>query len=209
MDADPSTLVSWFNAGWQIGGLFLGIVAAYIAGLKKGSSNAENPKNADITPIFQTKQTVINDQLVSLRILANADRTRIAQFHNGGRFLDGTSVKRFSITHESCEIGIPFEATLLQNVVVTIFWDLIALAKANNTQVVFVKDLPLGQYRSYCRSHGIDALIVMPIRKDELYTGFMMIEWCDIDKVPQDLERVKQIAEDHRIKIEVEMLLGK
>ena len=209
MDTDPSGIVSWFNAGWQIGGFLIGVIAAYLAGHKKGSNTADHPKNADITPAFQTKQTIISDQLVSLRILTNAARTRLAQFHNGGRFLDGSSVKRFSITHESCEIGIPFEATSFQNIVVTVFWDLITLTKSNKAEVVFVKDLPEGLYRSYCRSHGIDAILVLPIRKDELYTGSLIVEWCDIDKVPQDLETVKKVAEEHRTKIEVEMLLGK
>lgn len=208
MDADPanitSSISSWYNIGWMMASGLAGIFA-YFWG-KKSSSDTDL-KNADITPKFQQKQNTIYDQVLALRILAGADRSRIGQFHNGGKFLDGSSMKRFSITHESCDLGVPFEATNLQNIVVTIFWDMISLVKNEKSEVVFTKDLPEGHFRSYCKSHGVDAVLLMPLHKDELYTGFVMLEWCDVDKIPQDLNKVKEIAEHHRAAIEVEMLL--
>lgn len=182
-------------------------LAAYVWGKKKATDAAEDPKNINISPAFQQKQNLINDHLVALRILSGADRAKIGQFHNGGKFLDGTSMKRFSVTHESCEIGVPFDGQTLQNIVVTIFWDMIAMSKQNKSDVVFTKDLPLCHYQAYCRSHGVDAILILPIRREELYIGFLLVEWCDVDKIPQDLERVKKIAEEHRAAIEVEMLL--
>jgi len=208
VDVDPvnitSNISSWYNIGWMAGSAIAG-VCAYFWGRRKGVES--DLKNADITPKFQQKQNIIYDQVLALRILTGADRSKIGQFHNGGKFLDGSSMKRFSITHESCDLGVPFEGTNLQNIVVTIFWDMISLIKSEKPEVVFAKDLPEGHFRSYCRSHGVDAVLLLPIRKDELYTGFVMLEWCDVDKIPQDLNKVKDIAEHHRASIEVEMLL--
>jgi len=204
MNVDTSTIMSWYNIGITAGGIAAGVIA-YFLGKKRGAD--VETKGSDITPQFQQKQNIVNDQLVALRILTNADRSKIGQFHNGGKFLDGSSMKRFSITHESCDIGVPFEGAGLQNIVVTIFWDLIALTKKNASDVVFSKDLPEGHFRSWCKSHGIDALLVLPIRKDELYIGFVMLEWCDVDKIPQNLDSVRKITEEMRASIEVEMLL--
>jgi hypothetical protein len=206
--SDSTTIVTdisnWYNIGMAIGAFSLGIAGFFIGRNKK---NDDEKHDASINQLFQVKQNIINDKLVAYRVLMNADRAKIGQFHNGGKFLDGSPMKRFSITHESCDSGVPFQGAHLQNIVVTILWDLILSMKKNDGAIVFTKDLPEGNFRSYYKSHGIDAFAILPVRKDELFTGFVMVEWCDIDKVPQDLAEAKAIAEEYRSAIEVEMLL--
>ena len=132
----------WFDVGGALATLLLGAWG----GMRYSNKRAEDThrKEAEISPKFQQQQNVVNDCLVALRIRANADRVKIGQFHNGGKFLDGSPMKRFSVTHESCDIGVPFEGTHLQNIVVTILWDLISYVKQSNTKLWYTRDLPEG-----------------------------------------------------------------
>lgn len=206
--ADTTSILTdfsmWYNIGMTAGAIMAG-VGGFLFGKRKKED--EEKRDSSITPVYEQKQDVINDKLVAFRVLSNADRAKICQFHNGGKFLDGSSMKRFSVTHERCDIGVPFEGSTLQNIVVTIFWDLIVRMKKDDGSVVFTRDLPDGHFKSYYKSHGIDAFNILPIRKDELYIGFLMAEWSDIDKVPSDIEIPKKVIEEYRSSIEVEMLI--
>ena len=198
----------WFDAGIVISGIFGGMVAG--AFYSKRRERAAEKLDAEISPKFQQQQNLINDCLVALRVRANADRVKIGQFHNGGKFLDGSPMKRFSITHESCDIGVPFEGANLQNIVVTILWDLISFVKKDQSTLWFTRDLPEGHFRSYNKGHGIDGFMVLPIRKNELITGFIMVEWCDLDKIPEEkVKEVEKTLKEYRSTIEVELLLRK
>ena len=195
----------WFDVGGALATLLLGAWG----GMRYSNKRAEDThrKEAEISPKFQQQQNVVNDCLVALRIRANADRVKIGQFHNGGKFLDGSPMKRFSVTHESCDIGVPFEGTHLQNIVVTILWDLISYVKQSNTKLWYTRDLPEGHFRSYNKAHGIDAFMVLPIHKHDLITGFVMVEWCDLDKIPDNTIMIENLMSEYRSTIEVELLL--
>jgi hypothetical protein len=200
-----SSVSFWFDLGVTlaatVSGIYGGIVYA-----RKTDKLAER-HDAEISPKFQQQQNIINDCLVALRVRTNADRIKIGQFHNGGKFLDGSPMKRFSITHESCDMGVPFEGANLQNIVVTILWDLISYVKQNDTKLWYTRDLPEGHFRSYNKSHGIDAFMVLPIRKHDLITGFVMVEWCDLDKIPDTFDVTDEVLKEFRSTIEVELLL--
>jgi hypothetical protein len=202
-----SSWAAWFNFGIAIASAISGIFAGVLYSYRK--TRCMEKRDAEITPKFQEQQSIINDCMVALRVKTSADRVMIGQFHNGGKFLDGSPMKRFSITHESCDIGVPFEGSSLQNIVVTILWDLISYVKQDDPQMWYTRDLPEGHFRSYCKSHGIDAFSVLPIRKHELITGFLLIQWCDLDKVPTNFDATEDILREYRSTVEVELLLRK
>ena len=195
----------WFDLGVTLAATVSGIYGGIVYARKKDKLAERH--DAEISPKFQQQQNIINDCLVALRVRTNADRIKIGQFHNGGKFLDGSPMKRFSITHESCDMGVPFEGANLQNIVVTILWDLISYVKQNDTKLWYTRDLPEGHFRSYNKSHGIDAFMVLPIRKHDLITGFVMVEWCDLDKIPDTFDVTDEVMKEFRSTIEVELLL--
>lgn len=196
----------WFEIGSALVAMGFGIWGGIEYSKKKTKEN--DRKEAEITPRFQTQQNTINKCIIAMRARLNADRTKIGQFHNGGKFFDGSSMKRFSVTHESCDLGVPFEGGNLQNIVVTILWDLISYVKQDNPKIWFIKELPEGHFRSYSKAHGIDAFAVLPIRKHDLITGFVMVEWCDSDKISANIGGVEKIMREYRSTVEVELLLG-
>lgn len=195
----------WFDFGGALTTLLLGVWGGIRYSNKKMKDN--DHKEAEISPKFQQQQNIVHDSLVALCVRANADKVKIGQFHNGGKFLDGSSMKRFSVTHESCDIGVPFDGTHLQNIVVTVLWDLIVCLKQDAPKLRFTKDLPEGHFRSYNKAHGIDAFMVLPIHKHDLITGFLMVEWCDLDKIPEHTSKVENYIDEYRSIIEVELLL--
>jgi hypothetical protein len=200
-----SSVSFWFDIGVTLAATVSGIWGGIFYARKKDKQTERH--DAEISPKFQQQQNIINDCLVALRVRTNADRVKIGQFHNGGKFLDGSPMKRFSITHESCDMGVPFEGANLQNIVVTILWDLISYVKQNDTKLWYTRDLPEGHFRSYNKSHGIDAFMVLPIRKHDLITGFVMVEWCDLDKIPDTFDATNEVMKEFRSTIEVELLL--
>jgi hypothetical protein len=54
------------------------------------------------------------------------DRVSICQFHNGGKFLNGRSMKKFSMTYESTALGIEKIKRKYQNVMVSEFPKMVA-----------------------------------------------------------------------------------
>ena len=71
----------------------------------------------------------------------------------------------------------------------------------------YTRDLPEGHFRSYNKAHGIDSFMILPIRKHDLITGFVMVEWCDLDKIPDTFDEVEETMKEHRSIVEVELLL--
>jgi hypothetical protein len=55
----------------------------------------------------------IHEMLTELRVLTDSARAQIIQFHNGEYFMDGVSMRKFSVTHESLEKGIDSDALCL------------------------------------------------------------------------------------------------
>jgi len=71
--------------------------------------------------------TKILNELIELRIKLNADRAYIFQFHNGEYFGNKNLRWKMSQTFETCNEGTTYEGKNLQNLDVTLFWDLIQI----------------------------------------------------------------------------------
>ena len=52
------------------------------------------------------KMIAVNDFIEDMRQRYGFDRVSICQFHNGGKFLNGKSMKKFSMTYEMASPGI-------------------------------------------------------------------------------------------------------
>jgi hypothetical protein len=208
-----SLIQGWFELGIalssMIGGIITGIVYARPRAASEEKKQIEEASISFKGSTYQAKHTVIHETLTDLRIKVKADRARIAHFHNGGKFLDGTPMKKFSITHESCERGVPYDGGNLQNILVTMFWNLIETMRDNDPRVYHTEIMPDGYFRSYNKSNGIVGYAILPIMKQELYIGFVELEWFDEEKIPTG-EHERLMAhhfEQSRDYIELELAL--
>ena len=209
-----TSLQTWFEVGLAASGIISGLIAGVFYAKRKLS--VEKRKEMEEASIggsnsskFQAKHTIIHETLTDLRVKANACRARIGHFHNGGKFLDGTPMKKFSITHESCERGVPYDGANLQNILVTMFWDLVETMRQNDPRLHMTDSMRDGYFRSYNKSNGIVAYAILPIMKEDLFVGFIELEWFEPNKLPT-VEEAKELAktfEQSRDYTELELAL--
>ncbi len=90
--------------GEIIGAIIAGIIIGIIGVAKKRRYFLRSKLFKDNR--IKEKHTQIHELLTEMRILSRTSRCLIFQFHNGGSFADGSSIKRFSVTHESVSVGV-------------------------------------------------------------------------------------------------------
>ena len=204
--SDTGNFDLWMNVGTAIfamvAGMFTG--AAYLR-KKMTFWKKEDEKGAAITVDDIRKYGQVQELITTLRNMTGADRTQILQFHNGGKFLDGSSMKRMSVTHESCRQGVAYEYMHMQAVLATLLWEKIELVKKDDPQIHLTMNLPDSTLKTYCRSKGTEAFAILPIRKDNLLIGFINIDWLDAEEIPNKPIEFSAIFEEYRGYIELQL----
>lgn len=127
---------------------------------------------------FITIHTEIHELLTELRVLTDAARAQVIQFHNGEYFMDGISMRKFSLTHESVEKGIESDGERLQGYLCSMFLPLLLMVNDNSPKVHYTADLPENYVKQYLESRNVEAFSVLPIKINNLITGFIMNQWC-------------------------------
>jgi len=204
------SLENWINIGTVLGGLILGTLSAY-AIIKKGISDLKKKETleADIGRNNFQKHAIVHDYITALRILTGSDKVEIGQFHNGGKFLDGSPMKKFSITHESCDRGVAFTFSSMQNVLTTIFYDLIELIKEDDPRIVLTQTMSeSSSTRTHNLSRSVEAFSVLPIKKGELFAGYIRIEWSNLSSIPSNHSLFSKEFKEYRSFIELELIKG-
>jgi hypothetical protein len=199
----------WIDSGaavvGAVGGLILGTMyfkKKYDELKEKRERNSLNVNSKD-----SLNHTAVQELLTSLRFQLNADRVQLAQFHNGGKFLEGSPMKRFSVTHESCRPGISMESVNLHNILVSLFWCLISMLKESNSKIRLTRALPEeSPLKTYNESKNIEAFCVLPIKKQELFLGFIKAEWNSLHDIPDDYEDCGRLMDKYTSFIELEVL---
>ena len=205
---------TYLEFGILIGTAFISAIgAAWIAVKEKSRRDKKKELENDhheITSIFDEKQNnfQIYDRLMYLRIKSSADRVRLCQFHNGGKFLSGTPMKKFTSTHETTSKGVSNESEKLQNCVTTVFLDKIMAIKENDPKVRNVSDLTIeSKSKNFYKSTEVERFAVLPLFKNDLIVGFVEVEWNEGSEItyPEDFESIFTLV---RSQIEFEMMKG-
>lgn len=176
------TLKEAFETGGILAAIFIGIAAVWygsrrqirrfvnwLMGLKEPSSTQME--------IASDKQ--IHEKLNKLRYDSDACRTKLFQFHNGGYFMGGKSVKKMSMTHESCHPGMVPTFKGSTDMMLSLFVNLMELSHANKPALVTTGSLPDCFFKSYLQSNHVLMFSVLPVRDtkgDEI--GCVLSEWC-------------------------------
>jgi len=207
MENDIDFVGSWLEIGMIIASVVAGVITILVPFLKKRKNKIKNcSKNLDYPENFQWSiHTILHEILTELRVRVDAGRTQIVQFHNSGEFLDGISMKKFSITHESLTSGTSAEIGK-KDLLVSMFLDKLNLLKDDVPTVHIVETLSDSYTKQYMQSSNIIALSMLPLRKNKEIIGYVMAQWCSWNKVDTiDTESVSQEMESSRDKIEVKL----
>ena len=201
-----SSIDFWINIGAAIVGLIGGMLAS-VTYLKNRIVFWKKQEEIDsaITVDDIRRYGQVQEILTTLRNQCGADRVQILQFHNGGKFLDGSSMKRMSVTHESCSYGVAYEYMHMQAVLATLLWEKIEMVKKDEPQIHLVNTLSESTLRTYCRSKGTEAFAVLPIRKDTLVIGFVNLDWLDAETAPSNPMEFALMLEEQRNYIELQL----
>ena len=198
MNEHVSVVSSYSDTIYSIGEVF-GVFAVGIGvGLwsmikkRKLSIKMENKKDQKVA----NAHSQVHETLTELRILVRCSRALVFQFHNGGKFADGSSIKRFSVTHESCGAGVQSMLLESQDVLLTRYKELVDILDTKQNEIIKVSDLPQCSFRYGLEINNVLFFSVSPLKCEDGLTpmGFVCCHWCDIGDL--DSVRAEGISEN-------------
>lgn len=126
----------------------------------------------------------------------NADRAYIFRFHNGVTYYNGTHKNKMSCDYEVVGKGVSRQATLLQDIPVTLFPTFIREVNANRMMYDDINDIEDLRVQETLAQQGIKGILVTPYRRDGNLFAMIGIDYTrssePLDKV--DLSEFKRIA---------------
>ncbi len=177
---DIDIMGSWVEVGMVVTAIVIGVFTGYhlLRGWIKGGRIS-----SPCSPRFRSKHTRVHELLTELRVKVSADRSSILQFHNGGKFLDGSSVKKFSLTHESCSVGVSESMSTRQNLLASAFVDMLDRLSDNKPSIVATSNLPDSNFKRHLESNRTLVFSLMPVKDSRgmLIEGCLLAEWCNWD----------------------------
>lgn len=159
--------------------IWIAISFAVLVGAIKGIKKIKKEITSDN---FITIHGEIHELLTELRVITDAARTQVIQFHNGEYFMDGISMRKFSLTHESVEKGIESDGERVQGFLCSMFLPLLLILIEDNPKVYFTTDLKENYVKQYFEARNVEAFSVLPIKINNQMTGFIMMQWCSGNK---------------------------
>jgi len=186
----------WFQIGVSIIALLSGIIYATRKFLKK--------RKHEIYMSFWSTHSQIHETLTELRVLNDCARVHLVQFHNGEYFLDGVSMKKLSLTHESLNKGTSGEGDKIQDILISRFILLMNKLIKEDSSLCLVEDMKESYFKQFMISGSILAFIALPIKYRGMITGYIMCQWCSWEKLDKlDEESATSTLEIAKSNIEV------
>jgi len=184
--------------------VYTAIAIGVLIGLKKSWSKVKKEFKNDN---FFTVHSEIHELLTELRILTDSARTQIIQFHNGEYFMDGISMRKFSITHESLIRGIGSCVGQMTGSLCSLFVPLLSLVLDNTPIITYTSDLKDSYFKQFFESRNIEAFMVLPINVKNQVTGFVLVQWCSSVKA-EEIDKEIAVKEIAKIRNLVAVQLG-
>ena len=168
---------------WSI---WVAIVSAITIGFIKSWKKI---KTVLVEDTFIKLHSEIHELLTELRVLTDSARAQVIQFHNGEYFMDGISMRKFSLTHESTEKGVESDGSRIQGYLCSMFLPLLTLVTEDVGKIRYIQDFKESYVKQYFESRNVEAFSVLPIRINNLITGFVLVQWCN-SKIVDNLDNM-------------------
>tara|TARA_R110002124_G_scaffold250008_1_gene415070 strand:+ start:837 stop:1472 length:636 start_codon:yes stop_codon:yes gene_type:complete len=182
----------WIALGISVAALVAGFFSYFFGFKKKKKSNKSDiisPK-IDFPDHFWEVHTKIQETITELRVKVNCARSHLVQFHNGGHFMDGISMKRMSLTHESLERSVSGEMKNHQDLLMSIYMEILNHVKKDRPKLIMVNEMDECYAKQDLESGNVIAFSLLPIKQNSLIIGYIMVEWCSWNKVDEIEENI-------------------
>jgi len=209
---DIDILGSWIEVGMVAVVVLAGIMISVptISGYFR-DRKAKKKHLAPCDPKYRRMHSRIHEFLTESRVKTDADRAVVLQFHNGGNFLDGSSIKRFSLTHESCVVGTSESMNGRQNVQASTFVEMLEHLSHDNPTPQMTSDLPDCHLKRHLEANHTIFWSMVPLKdaRGALTVGALLSEWCSWDSAEKISEEIvtKEIRRYSRF-IEGQLIQG-
>jgi hypothetical protein len=200
MESSENNTLSWFETASIITGSLLGVLVGVLKVFGKKKDN--HKENIDFIQVHSQ----IHESLTELRIQTDAARTQVIQFHNGEYFMDGVSMRKFSLTHESLSRGVSADDPRIKGLLCSMFVPLMNFVIKNEANVISVYDIPHSFCKQFFEENNVEGFVVLPLKVRGQLTAFVLTQWCSEAKLETvDHKLVKQYMDDARNAIEVQL----
>jgi hypothetical protein len=171
----------WF----KIGAGAAAMIAGGYFGFKEVLRFIKGKKAKKSDKAFTEVNMRIWEVLTEMRIRCNACRATLAQFHNGGKYVDGSSMRRMSITHQSCDQKASSTMQFRQDSLVSRFVELIELLQDNDPVIRMVSQESHSNSKRFLEVHDTLAYSILPVQSRGSLTiqGYIMVEWCELSRL--------------------------
>lgn len=142
---------------------------------------------------FIAIHTEIHELLTELRVHSKAMRVSVLQFHNGDYFMDGISMRKFSITHESSHKGYISQSLKFKNVLCSLFIPLLNKVLENKGTMHHVDAMSNSYAKHFFEDENISHYACLPLRNKNINIGFVLLQW-HFD-FPPDMENQNSTTE--------------
>lgn len=135
-------------------------------------------KSRKKTDNFIMIHSEINELLTELRLTSNSMRASVLQFHNGEYFMDGISMRKFSITHESSHKGYTSQILKFKNTLCSLFIPLLTRILENKPMIYCVAAMPANSYtKHFFEDEHISHIACLPVKNKNINVGFVLVQW--------------------------------
>jgi hypothetical protein len=134
-------------------------------------------KSRDKSDNFIAIHTEIHELLTELRLTGKSMRATILQFHNGEYFMDGISMRKFSITHESAHRGYISQAVKFKNVLCSLFIPLLNKVIEDKAIIYQVAGMSESYAKHFFEDENISHYSVLPLKNKNITVGFILMQW--------------------------------
>lgn len=169
-------------ATWQyIGGAIAALATGLYYGLKPLIKYFRKRRAVRNEIVFEQINRRIWESLSELRIKTKASRVSLIQFHNGGKFADGTSMRRMSVSHQVCDSKISSTMQFRQDVLVSRYVEIMQMLQDNDPHIRSVLSLFESNTKNFYEMHDTQYFSILPIfcTDSMLVYGYITLEWCE------------------------------
>ena len=164
-------------------------------------------KSKKKTDNFIEIHTEIHELLTELRLETRSMRASVFQLHNGEYFMDGISMLKFSITHESSHKGYISQVSKLKATQCSLFIPLLNKIVENKASIHSVGSMQSDSHaRHFFDDENISHFACLPLKSKGINVGFIMLQWHkDFQPIWFEEEHSIKIFESTRNSVELQL----